>query len=70
VKKSCKISGRSAIGLKGSFVSLIFLSYLLILKKTHLGIKIQFSLFFLVFFFWRRESVTGFWLRKLALWKI
>ena len=58
MKKSCKISGRSAIGLKGSFVSLIFLSYLLILKKHILASKFSFLLFFFsFFFFWRRESV-------------
>jgi len=46
VKKSCKISGKSAIGLKGSFVSLIFLSYLLILKKHILVSKFSFLFFF------------------------
>jgi hypothetical protein len=56
VKKSCKISGRSAIGLKGSFVSLIFLSYLLILKKnTSWYQNSVFSFFFSFFFLEKRE---------------
>ena len=57
MKKSCKISGRSAIGLKGSFVSLIFLSYLLILKKHILASKFSFLLFFFSFFFFGEKRV-------------
>jgi len=70
VKKSRKISGWSAIGLKSSFVFLIFLSYLLISPynffKKH--ILVSKFIFFIVFF--RREGVVGFQLRKLVLGKI
>jgi hypothetical protein len=60
VKTSGKIDGRSAVDLKSSFVSLVFLSYLLIGPYNFFKKFIWCQTLFFFFSFWRRERVARF----------